>query len=46
MNRSRLDMKTAMASTATIAAVPPFGSGSGAADEGDLLPSLMEGPLG
>src|SRR5688572_16734307 len=46
MNRSRLDMNTAMASTATTAAVPPFGSGSVTADEGDLLPSAMVGPQG
>ena len=39
-------MTTAMARTATTAAVPSFGSGSVPADEGDLLPSAMGGPPG
>ena len=37
-------MNTAMASTATTAAVRPSGSGSVTADEGDLLPNAMNGP--
>jgi hypothetical protein len=40
MKRSRLDMNTAMASTATIGAVPPFARGP-ATDDGDVLPRPM-----
>src|SRR3954464_13399183 len=46
MNRSRLDMNTAMANTATTAAVPPFGSGPVMTDDGDRLPSPMNNPQG
>src|SRR5688572_21803031 len=46
MNRSRLDMNTAMASTATTPAVPPWGAGRVTSDAGDLLPSPMDDPSG
>src|SRR4051812_48969247 len=46
MNRSRLDMNTAMASTATTRAVPRFGWGSVTSEAGDLVPCPMDDPSG
>src|SRR3954467_15231271 len=46
MNRSRLDMNTAIASTPTTAAVSSLGSAPATADAGDRLRSALGGPPG